>query len=809
MTEGKIEELESRSRAQIGTFKVALHNLRYPGYGDHIRLENERNVQRLVECLHLDNRLDPENYIKALIPSLVAKEALARSGISEADLNSFDPPFLQLKDDEFLTCTEGQHRLKAARELYSDRPAEERWWVVILYNEDGLSDHVRDRMWFCHDNSEKLFDGEIVWNILRCQELGNTDVGRWRLLLSSSKRRDLNRLQTLERFSVLWKALEKLTPFRGLWAVKFFASSRRIFRMINPEVSHIIADNLLSLFRRIPESLQELAAGVLHIVHVWTDICGGADQGKYLDPGTVRELQGRSPRGSITDRRYIKSMFKVGKLFKNIASQKKRQEMVKRALNISTIISSLETFQENTKLLEPPALALRCLLPSRLGGTLLSTFRRHHRQSNVGPEFQVAYRRLWLFALRHFPSLTDKTPLRDNTPPKDTDYLPDAWIKFARLARDEGFNSREISEYLSSMPAGKRTASGPRPFARGCAKSPQGRWSKSLNCGTPYWSAFREAFSDLTLEKIYNEPDPSPELTLSAFSVVRSIFLAFLGSNTSSDSDILPREDLSMCSTSAFSGTPLSVSGQVGISDYLAIARRPMDMGGDEEMPDQLAVDDYRETTAYLALDRPTVDKEGDEQMKDQPTVDKDGDVQILSDTRQPGDRIPKAINLEMIASTLRPESQLIPPGPVLAAPTEQQILPLPETSLNDMALAPLNSTTPHLPTLSDGAQETGFQTPNILLHDTELRDIPTEMYKYAIYRIKEKNIVHFPEPNSEKRVNDFLRNNERMWYALIIHGEVLKLIDIREVFGHMSNGLIVCGYDNNDKVAAEQSLEL
>lgn len=141
MTGDEIESLKRIALAKIGTAKIALDNLHYPRYGDHTRLQNDSNVARLFKNFQNDScrRESPENHIKAAISSAVLQNALQRSRCSQADLQSIDPPFLVLGQNETVTCFEGQHRLAAASLFFSSETPDDRWWTVILYNDNGKS----------------------------------------------------------------------------------------------------------------------------------------------------------------------------------------------------------------------------------------------------------------------------------------------------------------------------------------------------------------------------------------------------------------------------------------------------------------------------------------------------------------------------------------------------------------------------------------------------------------------------------------------------------------------------------------------
>ena len=139
-------------------------------------------------------------------------------------------------------------------------------------------------------------------------------------------------------------------------------------------------------------------------------------------------LEGRCPRLSKADCRYITEIFRDGLAFPMVRDLNLRSQMLHSILSYQRIIPSLRTFLENTKYLKAMTDVIKKVLPVNFKRTIRQTMIRSYVAQ--GPQFPVqssennflakdgtgkygfwsAYRQLFLFAMRHFCPLTDEHP---------------------------------------------------------------------------------------------------------------------------------------------------------------------------------------------------------------------------------------------------------------------------------------------------------------------------------------------------------------------------------------------------------------
>jgi len=161
-----------------------------------------------------------------------------------------------------------------------------------------------------------------------------------------------------------------------------------------------------------------------------------------------------------------------GVLFPNIPDQTTRGEIMVRLETIGHMIPSLHTFLEDTKYLEPCAKIVKSLLPTKFKGTIYEAYEKNHTgifecqiqktENRFSPLvgtltecIWIAYRQIWLSAMRHFPDMIGICPRKDEGKPKPSVHHPDEnlWHKIAELARKCGFQTSAIAEYLRRSPS--------------------------------------------------------------------------------------------------------------------------------------------------------------------------------------------------------------------------------------------------------------------------------------------------------------------------------------------------------------------
>ncbi|KAI9732138.1 MAG: hypothetical protein M1834_004234 [Cirrosporium novae-zelandiae] len=552
-------------QARLGYFKLEIQHLRFEDEGSRVgnRALDLKNVARLVRVFQLEGCLRTKE--KNTVSALISIENY-QSYIGDVDQRPQTPEKairLAIPDGGVLTCLTGRHRIATAQQFL---PANDQWWIVCLYNDilDGVSQaELRES----YDNNRPYTDGEIFRNIRFHQKAGNTVAeGKWMARLTMSKLKDLRQLQRQEALIPLLRAFDTLLDFPGLWPRLQLGTFHRLLTMHCPE---------------------ELAHYLYHIENDWTLII--EDLANYhIDFQTVEYLQGLSPHWSTEDRSTIERYFLQNIVFSGVTNPNDRQRLQARVLSIPNIIPSLHTFLEDTKYLEPCSKILKSLLPvSTKKISLRKGFSQHYfpppsRETRVYTSeqdvvtycsqadhgFMSGYRQLFLFSMRHFPSLSDLGPRKDVFVTPTSKLPPDICrYELVTLAAGLGFKTPMIENYLKQNPLQKlagRFLHDARPsqtydidgakFTDGVdqilvtLESFKQRASNSYDpqlsidsgrriplkerCGRPFESGFYNDHPHLFLRQIYREWQPIPRQQISSFSVKRDVFRAFFGTET-------------------------------------------------------------------------------------------------------------------------------------------------------------------------------------------------------------------------------------------------------------------------------------
>lgn len=297
-----------------------------------------------------------------------------------------------------------------------------------------------------------------------------------------------------------------------------------------------------------------------------------------LNVETVHHLQLLAPKYSREDYERIVDDMQNGRLFPAIQDATQRAEIQTRLLSIQGRILSLYTFLEDTKYLEPCAQILRCYLHKSRTSTR-EGFRQIYRSAetvaiqvaehttlsisvsdDVG--FEIAYRQIWLFAMRHFPEMTATNPRKDaHKPTPVVELRQDLYTQLARLARDSGFDIpesntsqqretlaqmiyklinrvrphdlyetdqsmldshiQEISRIVESIPP-RDTITGRPSLTSHIRGEPL-----SHRCGRPFERSHRLDCDYLFLQNICNTTRVESDAHISSFAIKRDIFLSF------------------------------------------------------------------------------------------------------------------------------------------------------------------------------------------------------------------------------------------------------------------------------------------
>ncbi|KAK1691605.1 hypothetical protein BDP55DRAFT_533732, partial [Colletotrichum godetiae] len=316
-------------------------------------------------------------------------------------------------------CTDGRHRVEAAKHLYGNQAT---WTVRLHFFPHEPKEHATETLYS---------DGEICRNaIIHFTQRRYTLSRGWERVLSNSKQKCL---AALLGHTEIMDAVSLLLPFAGLW----------------PGLQ------LGNWLKHLATRCDELIIMYWHHIHkIWNTILGGREDLKQLlDVTTVRKLQCRAPGASKADRTEIKRSMLDGSLFRHVTSPSDREMIRRNVLEVTTIIPSIESFHNNMIYISIGAKILKTHLS--LGKTQLDTeppyknnknplffadvnirrgtlfkdclacFNNHQRPifQVTETEFQpyegrvsppLAYLELFVAALRNFyPTLSSDSPLRD------------------------------------------------------------------------------------------------------------------------------------------------------------------------------------------------------------------------------------------------------------------------------------------------------------------------------------------------------------------------------------------------------------
>lgn len=293
-------------------------------------------------------------------------------------------------------------------------------------------------------------------------------------------------------------------------------------------------------------------------------------------------LEGRCPRLSMADRRYINKIFQDGLAFPMACDPAVRSQLLHAALSYRKIIPSLRTFLENAKYLKAMTDVIKKVLPMKIKGTIRQTMLRYY----IGPkdfQFQVqllenefiqrkrssdfgfwsAYRQIFLFAMRHFCGMTDSQPLgfsqisrsrcadRSELWQRLTTLLGKVGFIFPGSRKSHATNSIEfiavrtlltrlrppelfaheennisewsakVASFLCSMTP--QVVAGPSPTQSW--DKPE-TWSLERRCGMTDTETYFLDQKYLFLEYIYSADHPAQE-NMTSFAVKRDIFQSF------------------------------------------------------------------------------------------------------------------------------------------------------------------------------------------------------------------------------------------------------------------------------------------
>ncbi|KAI9888420.1 MAG: hypothetical protein M1814_000482 [Vezdaea aestivalis] len=453
-------QLRERQTHFRGTARLPLAALHFGENEEGSRAVDPANISRLISIFKLEGcqRSEPEHRIPAIIQPADLTAALQASNLGVDAIRRCAPeaaPELVLPAECSLQCLHGKHRVYAARQWLAPWDL---WWAVDLYS-SALPERTRIHFREEYSNSQNFSDGEILRYVRLYRLRGDErEAARWVARLSENKQRSCRRLHSSPR---LISAIDKLLPYGGLWPAFQLGSMPTILSLRCEEEILCYLDHIRSLWSRVAEGFE------------WT-----------VDEPTVRLLQCRAPQAYLEDRQAIQELMDDRSVFSRAAESEARSCIATRLLATGCMIPSLHTFFEDVKYLEPMAKAMRALVPPIIPKSKLTVRRSfeavrpssssttlvaieesegHLVSHPVSAEqaSTLAYRQLWLFAMRHFPNMVGACPKKEPTRETPTRMEPNlqTWQKFAQLAHKVGYRSRQIDALLREHPDRARVRS--------------------------------------------------------------------------------------------------------------------------------------------------------------------------------------------------------------------------------------------------------------------------------------------------------------------------------------------------------------
>ncbi|KAH7108733.1 hypothetical protein B0J11DRAFT_390979, partial [Dendryphion nanum] len=440
-----------------GAVRVMLEVLHFPQ--EEGRELSRENVERLKEVFQTDHvrRLEPRNYVPAIIEQTDLANALQASGFSVKDLlttTDGNPPTLKFPSRYRLTCLHGRHRVQAGREIL---PLADAWWIVDLYLAD-LSAELTATLVEEYANEKKPSDGEIYWKIRQYEQERNFCFkNRWKAILKTTSRRGLRQLDDHEELAA---AIDDVMVMPGMRDDLRLSTIHKITGMkCDEQVIHYLED----------------------MKEFWSKLLpGGKASLRRVDRATVKGVELKAPGNSKRDSQVLHGQLLSGQIFSSF-SPEEREDIWNRLRHTDRLIPSLFTFFEDVKYLNACADCLKRLVKvSRketvsmaldhkftdvnqisgqyiveIGESLFIT-----RPGGTGDRINWGKRQLWLYAMRHYRDMPpDSKKKEKDLLAKVECYGADETVlyEFAALADRLGFASREI-DHLKRRSSDRETA---------------------------------------------------------------------------------------------------------------------------------------------------------------------------------------------------------------------------------------------------------------------------------------------------------------------------------------------------------------
>ncbi|EED23183.1 conserved hypothetical protein [Talaromyces stipitatus ATCC 10500] len=454
-TDTELQVGTERSRKYLGTAKIDLDHISF--HPDSSPTIDPKNIDRLREIFRSEGcrRYEIQNHITGVVSRESLQAALRAAHKAQDELITTTPqsiPHLQFSAGQVL-CLHGQHRVRAGAEVLL---GEDRWWTVDLYLND-ISTELRTALIEEYANERRPNDGEIYRKIRQYQQEHNAHFQRrWWVRLSSSKAR---RLQQLHKNIDIQCAFDALLPISGVWDGMSIGKLSKVMAL---------------------DSDKEVLNYLSHIKKFWVELVSvdaahpNLAAMRKIDSHTVKKLESMAPGRSRVDARTVRGWVISGEVLEEF-SETERSSMWERMQQFDGLIPSLHTFFRDMDYLEACADAVKRLFPlSKTHPTLWSAMSHSYarpaasgddcliqtiesqlsrRPSDNVNHLELAYRQVWLYAMRHYPSMS-KDPESDDLLTRPASEKADETVVYemAVLAQKLGFMSAGIKEIIDQSP---------------------------------------------------------------------------------------------------------------------------------------------------------------------------------------------------------------------------------------------------------------------------------------------------------------------------------------------------------------------
>ena len=343
--------------------------------------------------------------------------------------------------------------------------------IRLLIDTTDSNSELRKNLVEEYSNEERPSDGEIYRKVRQYEREGNVCFKKRRKArLSAHGRRGLQQLFG-HGDRELAAAFDCLLDIPGFWngmrismLYKMISMNvtRWAFRLISPSPAHDISQEIL----HYPD----------HVKTVWHQLLHGDKPAlAKVDQVTVRAVELRAPRYSKQDALLLQGQLLSGQIF-GAFSREEPEAIWQDLRSVDGLIPPLFTFFEDLKYLGACADCLKQLVKLSRGDTVSIALQRkfpHHDYANdqvairaaessfvlrsgaVTDRFDLAYRQLWLSAMRHYREMPTEVKK------KKKDLLTKAGagkadeetlFDFAALADRLGFESNNISALKQRSP---------------------------------------------------------------------------------------------------------------------------------------------------------------------------------------------------------------------------------------------------------------------------------------------------------------------------------------------------------------------